>query len=110
MVLLPGEYETRYEAEYMPSRIDADVEMRARLREVVFEILTYRDDAVQRKYRKVFPGIEGKLYGSSNAELDEIIVALLNMKEDFLAGAEPELHQMFNEMETLALHESSAIR
>lgn len=106
LMLMEGEmpYENWYDRETIPALTATEAEKRVRLHNLVEHLLTYQDDSIQQEYGKVFPGMDGKLYGISDAELDEVVHTLLQMKDDFLASCEPELHHIFNEMETLALN------
>lgn len=74
------------------------------LNELMF---TCRSDEISEKYGRVFPAIEGKLYGTSDAELNEILAALLNMKDDFLSAYkaktnQDEVSKIFGELEAMA--------
>ncbi len=75
---------------------------RVRICTLLNELLAYQDDEIQKEYGKVFPGMDGKLYGTSDAELDEILTELLHMKDDFSADLNPELDKIFSELEALA--------
>ena len=60
---------------------DMEVEVNTRKRNAPVEVTDetlYQDAESLRKYGKLFPGIDGKLYGTSEAELDEMAVTLRN--------------------------------
>ncbi len=70
-------------------------------------MVTCRSDEIREKYGRVFPAIEGKLYGTSDAELNEILAALVNMKDDFLSAYkartnQDEVSKIFGELEAMA--------
>lgn len=105
LMLMEGEmpYENWYDSENVPALTATEADKRIRMHDLVTDLLTYQDDSVQRQFGKVFPGMDGKLYGISDAELDEVIQALLTMKEEFLSSSQPALQDIFNELETLAM-------
>lgn len=96
-------YENWYDGENIPVLTSTEAEKRVRLHTLVQSLLACQDDEIQKEYGRIFPGMNGKIYGGSDAELDELVEALLNLKDEFISSSQPELLEMFSEMETLAM-------
>ncbi len=78
-------------------------EIRARMFQLLNELMAYDEgnDA-----RRIFPGLDGKLYGTSDAELDEILSAMIYWTEDIMKEDENEkelIEDIYNELVALAM-------
>ncbi|HXH19847.1 MAG TPA: hypothetical protein VNJ07_12270 [Chitinophagales bacterium] len=96
-----------FEAPGIPGRDDADddsefLELKIALLGILEELMDLQDTESRKKYGKVYAGMDGKLYGSSDAELDELIKALLRMKDEIsITANRKEVNEIFATLETL---------
>ena len=82
--------------------IETASKSKARIISIMNELMTYQSEESLRKYGRLFPGMDGKLYGTSDSELRELLSAFLMMKEPMLVESKGELISLYKELELYA--------
>ena len=81
---------------------NSEANQRARIHYLLNELMFFQDEESLRKYGRLHPGMDGKLYGISNAELDELTTTfLMTMNEETLSASTGEFKGMYYELQTM---------